>query len=397
MAGTPADLRLNYDSNTYHDHTYYGRGCSNGWGTDGEGGSVTPCSDSDAGGRIVKTADNEDLENGTYYTFQAGTSGTGRSVETPNANSSDTFCPLGWRLPYSGTGGDYYDKSKSWKYLLTTYNYAEATQANSNKIKSYPISVIPSGYFDWVTGRLYYQTTHNMSWSSTISSITGAYRFVVWKDGANPVDTTNMARGATVRCVCTFIDGTVAGTPADLTLHKDTNSLHDHTYEGNGCPTTSTAPCLDHIVSTYDNENQKNGTYYTFQASTSGSGAGLSAKNTNAPDTFCPLGWQLPYSGTGGDYYDQSKSWKYLFDTYGFPVSAEGSNQIKSYPLSYIPSGWFLFNDGQLNGITNSGTFKSSTVGQQNAAYRTIVGRTMYAYNENNGHAMTESHAIRCI
>ena len=201
MVGNPADLRINYDSSTYHDHTYYGRGCSNGWGTDGEGGSVTPCSDSDAGGRIVKTADNEDLKNGTYYTFQAGTSGTGRSVETPNANSSDTFCPLGWQLPYSGTGGDYYDKSKSWKYLLATYNYAEVTQANSNKIKSYPISVIPSGYFDWVTGRLYYQTTHNMSWSSTISNSTGAYRFVVWKDGANPVDTTNMARGATVRCV----------------------------------------------------------------------------------------------------------------------------------------------------------------------------------------------------
>ena len=206
-----------------------------------------------------------------------------------------------------------------------------------------------------------------------------------------------MARGATVRCVCTFIDGTVAGNPADLTLHKDTNSLHDHTYEGNGCPTTSTTPCSDHIVSTYDNENQKNGTYYTFQASTSGSGAGLSAKNTNAPDTFCPLGWQMPYSGTGGDYYDQSKSWKYLFDTYGFPVSAEGSNQIKSYPLSYIPSGWFLFSNGQLSGITNYGAFKSSTVGRQYSAYRTIVGPISYAYNENNGHVMTESHAVRCI
>ena len=64
MEGNPADLTVYKDSGTnyqIHDHTYYGRGCKNSWGTDGLGGSQTPCADSDAGGRFLKTADNETL------------------------------------------------------------------------------------------------------------------------------------------------------------------------------------------------------------------------------------------------------------------------------------------------------------------------------------------------
>ena len=192
------------DGTVTNDHTYYGRGCKNGWGTSGEGGSQTPCADSDAGGRYVKTADNETQKNGTYFNYQAATSGTGGAMKTDNTNSSDTFCPLGWQLPYSGTGGDYYNKSRSWRYLFTRYDvsFNDGTAADATKIKSYPFSYVYSGRYYWSTGRLYLQSNNGHYWSSTVASSTNAYNLNTWSSGVRPADAHSKASGDAVRCDC---------------------------------------------------------------------------------------------------------------------------------------------------------------------------------------------------
>ena len=197
------------DSNVSHDHTYMGNGCKNGWGTSGEGGSQTPCPDSDAGGRYVKTADNETQKNGTYYHFQAGTTGAGAAITTDNTNVPDTFCPLGWQLPYSGTGGDYYNKSRSWNYLFTTYSVAfdAGTAADATKIKSYPFSYVYSGYYDWYTGRLYSQSNGGVYWSSTVVSSTNAYGLPTWSSGVRPANAYSKAHGVAVRCIWKLASG----------------------------------------------------------------------------------------------------------------------------------------------------------------------------------------------
>ena len=222
MAGNPADLTIFIDNNGTHDHTYYGRGCSNYWGTEGLGGSATPCADSDAGGRYVNTHDGETQKNGTYYHFQAATDGTGGAIATDNANSSDTFCPLGWQLPYDGTGGDYYDESKSWNYLFTTYSikFNDGTATDATKIKSYPFSYVYSGNYYWSTGRLYYQGNTGYYWSSTVVSSTTAYTLSMWSSGIRPANTSNKANGFAVRCVLDI---------SNLTFHgiRET-SLYDH-------------------------------------------------------------------------------------------------------------------------------------------------------------------------
>ncbi|MBR2600675.1 hypothetical protein IKE07_00845 [Candidatus Saccharibacteria bacterium] len=202
MAGTPADLTVNSDSDISHDHTYYGRGCKNGWGTSGEGGSQTPCADSDAGGRFVKTADDETLKNGTYYTFQTITVGSGATMGTVNTNSPDTFCPLGWQLPYSGTGGDYYNKSRSWNKLLTSYSIAfnDGTYADVTKAKSYPFSYVYSGYYYWGTGRLYNQSTNGVYWSSSLYNGNNAYDQHIWSGGIRPSNIDYKTRGYPIRC-----------------------------------------------------------------------------------------------------------------------------------------------------------------------------------------------------
>ena len=131
----------------------------------------------------------------------------------------------------------------------------------------------------------------------------------------------------------------------------------DRTYYGNGCNKMEADKweysCSTRIAQTSDGESQKNGTSYTFLAISAGSSDVHAPTNTNSPDTFCPLGWQLPYGGTGGDYYDQSRSWKYLLDVYGYTNIPEDVTKMKSYPMSYILGGQYYFNGAFLFGLTS--------------------------------------------
>ena len=175
-------------------------GCSNGWGTSGEGGSDIPCV---ATGRIVKDGNNEDQKNGTYYHYQAASVGTGSAITTNNANVPDTFCPLGWQLPYSGTAGEYYNQSRSWKYLLDSYGitYDNGNVTEATKIKSYPFSYVYSGRYVWHTGRLYVQGNNGHYWFSTVFSSTNAYDLNTWSSGIRPADSAHKANGYVLRCV----------------------------------------------------------------------------------------------------------------------------------------------------------------------------------------------------
>ena len=201
------------DGAVTNDHSYYGRGCKNNWGTDGEGGSQTPCADSDAGGRYVKTADNETQKNGTYYNFQAATVGAGGAMDTDKTDSSYTFCPLGWQLPYSGTGGDYDDKSKSWNHLFKSYglHIDSGTDTDATKVKSYPFSYVYSGFYHLGTGRLYYQSNNSYYWSSTVGNSGNAYQLLTWSSRVSPAYTLSKAGGSTLRCgfmvgILTYVD-----------------------------------------------------------------------------------------------------------------------------------------------------------------------------------------------
>ncbi len=149
--------------------TYYGNGCSPATG------SSEPCST-----RIVQTYDNEDQKNGTYYYAYAATSGSGGTALTKdNTNTPDTFCPLGWQLLYGGTGGDYYDKSKSWNYLLSSY-HLENNQTSSQKLRSYPLSWVQSGGLDGYQGKLYNQSTSGLYWTMTNKDDIHTYRVSYW-------------------------------------------------------------------------------------------------------------------------------------------------------------------------------------------------------------------------
>ena len=183
-----------------------------------------------------------------------------------------------------------------------------------------------------------------------------------------------------------------------MTIYIDTDATHDHTYYGNGCyeGTGSSTPCSSHLIETIDNEEQEIGTYYHFQAITSGSGGGTTADDANAPDSFCPLGWQLPYSGRGGDYYDKSKSWRYLYSQYNLVIDrgdTPSANKLSSYPLSYIRSGYINFYTMLLSNMGYGGIFWSSSV-SGGSAYR--MGLFLSAIEVSASNGKTHGFAIRC-
>ena len=185
------------DTDRYHNHTYYGNGCPNVWDTsipNTYGGSNVACST-----RIVKDGNNEDQKNGTYYNSQAATSGASAAITTDNTNSPDTFCPLGWQLPYGGTGGDYYDKSRSMYYLFGKYSYVSAS--SSPKIRTYPISYIPAGDYYWGKGLLYNQTFHISAWLITIKDAGNNYSLWASNASLSPQSTHNKIHGITLRCL----------------------------------------------------------------------------------------------------------------------------------------------------------------------------------------------------
>ena len=186
------------------------------------------------------------------------------------------------------------------------------------------------------------------------------------------------------------------GTPADLTVYIDSTVVHDHTYYGNGNTGGVTTPGSSRIVTTRDDENQEMGAYYNFQAATTGTGGAMSTNNTNSPDTFCPLGWQMPYGGMGGDYYDQSKSWKFFFASYGIEFD-ESPTGITSYPISLVPSGYFLWQSGKLYSFASSATYHTITNANNNNNHRLIINSNGWANPSTaGGNQKVEGHAIRC-
>ena len=203
MAGTPADLTVYRDTSYLHDHTYYGRGCKNSWGISGESGSQTPCIDSDAGGRYVTTADGETQKNGTYYHFQTASVGTGGAMTTDKTESPNTFCPLGWQLPYSGTGGDYDDKSKTWNHLFKSYSlhFGDGTSTDATTVRSYPFSYVNSGAYSWATGLLYLQSDYGRYWSSTLFSDSNVYSLRIGYSNVRPADIISKNFGVAIRCI----------------------------------------------------------------------------------------------------------------------------------------------------------------------------------------------------
>ncbi|MBR3204675.1 hypothetical protein IKF81_03260, partial [Candidatus Saccharibacteria bacterium] len=85
----------------------------------------------------------------------------------------DSICPKGWGLPINGDA----QTTKSWINLLfTSYSLQDNDSTSTINTHKTPLSLVYSGYYDWVRGNLYYRGSNGAFWSSTPYSAADAHR-----------------------------------------------------------------------------------------------------------------------------------------------------------------------------------------------------------------------------
>ena len=78
----------------------------------------------------------------SYYSWDAATLGSGRSISTENTGAPYSLCPKGWRLPTSGSTENYAWKRGDFYHLATIYGidlenaYNAGTAIFYNKFRS---------------------------------------------------------------------------------------------------------------------------------------------------------------------------------------------------------------------------------------------------------------------
>ena len=103
------------------------------------------------------------------------------------------------------------------------------------------------------------------------------------------------------------------------------------------------------------------GNHYTWNAATAGTGGTITS--TNATDSICPKGWQLPTSNNSN-----SGSFQALTNAYSISSNTDGNTALVSAPLYFVRSGYV--HSGSLRYAGDYGYYWSSTAGS----------RTSYAY-----------------
>ncbi len=185
----------------------------------------------------------------------------------------------------------------------------------------------------------------------------------------------------------------MAGTAlSTLANYKDTDRTHEHTYFGNGNYGGATTVGATYQTTTYnDGETQKIGTYYNFQAATIGTGASLTTSGSQAPESFCPVGWQLPT----GNNQNVNKAFQKLLNSYNITNNSGGSVAARKYPLSYLLSGYYRWSDGRLYSLGSYGYWWFNTLEEGGNAYRLYI-REVGINADANGN-MNYGFPLRCV
>lgn len=119
---------------------------------------------------------------GNFYNWYAATAGSQKSGMSANQEATDSICPKGWKLPYSGTAQT---GSKSFLYLLTSYNIATSSEASVSKALGSPLSFIMPGYYHYSEKGMFGQGTLGLYWSSTAQNSSNTYVFLLDQGGLN--------------------------------------------------------------------------------------------------------------------------------------------------------------------------------------------------------------------
>ena len=287
--------------------------------------------------------------------IQASGSYTGR-VKYTLMHPSTAECPEGYEM----SGGIcqlipttlYMQDVATWGSTLTTNVAVQAEDSRDNKL--YWVTKLDDGNI-WMTQNLDYDLVSGTTLTSSDSDVESS-----WQIDASTYTATGTWTGS--------YDASESYDPGNNYIPSGTDSA------------TSAAS----LASDSTDLHYHQGNYYNWYAATAGSNAKNMKDGDEAPQSICPAGWRLPYSG---DTQKGSKSWYYLVNQASITVS-----NITTGPF-YIPrAGGY---NKSVNDVGSNGRYWSSTANGGVAAYylrfNSLNVHPQNDYDANNG------NSVRCV
>jgi len=147
----------------------------------------------------------------SYYSWDAATLGSGRSISTDNTDAPYSICPKGWHLPNTYNGSGTAAEATDFRALMIAFG-------GSNSVQTYNSSTTPTGAtissalradpYNFLLGGNYYRGSFSSGgsngyyWSATsYSSSTDARNLDFGSTGVNSADYYARRNGFSVRCV----------------------------------------------------------------------------------------------------------------------------------------------------------------------------------------------------
>ena len=147
----------------------------------------------------------------SYYSWDAATLGSGRTIAVENTDAEQSICPKGWRLPTSGSSsnegwkrGDFYALAKAYGANLESADYDNSSATGANFYNNAGPGTTPN----FLLAGFYSNSSFNSGgslgyyWSATSGSTSADARYLVFSSGG--VWSANIYHrrlGFAVRCI----------------------------------------------------------------------------------------------------------------------------------------------------------------------------------------------------
>ena len=152
-------------------------------------------------------AEGQEIPCYSYYSWDAATLGSGRTIATENTDAEQSICPKGWRLPTSGNSsnngwkrGDFYALATAYGANLETSCYDDpATFYDNAGPGTVPNFLLAGGYGN---GSFYDGGLGGNYWSSASYTITDYARYLLFDSSSvDSAALNDRYRGFSVRCL----------------------------------------------------------------------------------------------------------------------------------------------------------------------------------------------------
>ena len=143
-----------------------------------------------------------------YYSWDAATLGSGRSISTDNTDAPYSICPKGWHLPNTRTGTDNSSDLRALMIALGGSASATGYASDTSPTGAAMYNALTASPNNFVSAGLYWGDTHYSGgsrgyiWSSTSSSGNTQARYLIFDSGyVESASAYGRESGVSVRCV----------------------------------------------------------------------------------------------------------------------------------------------------------------------------------------------------